>query len=94
MTILGIETSCDDTSAAVYDTGRGLLSSTLSSQLEHVEYGGVVPELASRAHLALIVPVIHEALQAAGVTLDGIDGIAVTSGPGLVGSLLVGVSAG
>jgi N6-L-threonylcarbamoyladenine synthase len=94
MTVLGIETSCDDTSAAVYDTDAGLRSSALSSQMEHVEYGGVVPELASRAHLSLIIPIIHEALQLAGLPLDSIDGIAVTAGPGLVGSLLVGVSAG
>lgn len=94
MTVLGIETSCDDTSAAVYETGRGLLASALSSQLEHLEYGGVVPELASRAHLSLIIPIIHEALSEAGVTLDEIEGIAVTAGPGLVGSLLVGVSVG
>ncbi|MHB9027510.1 MAG: tRNA (adenosine(37)-N6)-threonylcarbamoyltransferase complex transferase subunit TsaD, partial [Candidatus Latescibacterota bacterium] len=69
MNVLGIETSCDDTSAAVYTTERGLLSSTISSQLEHVEYGGVVPELASRAHLSLIIPVIHEALSQAKMTL-------------------------
>lgn len=94
MNVLGIETSCDDTSAAVYSTGRGLLSSVISSQLEHVEYGGVVPELASRAHLSLIIPVIHEALSHAGMTLEDIEGIGVTAGPGLVGSLLVGVSVG
>ncbi len=94
MIVLGIETSCDDTSAAVYETGRGLLASALSSQIEHLEYGGVVPELASRAHLSLIIPIIHEALTEAGTTLDDIEGIAVTAGPGLVGSLLVGVSVG
>jgi N6-L-threonylcarbamoyladenine synthase len=94
MIVLGIETSCDDTSAAVYETERGLLHSTLSSQLDHVEYGGVVPELASRAHLSLIIPIVHGALQGAGTDLSDIEGIAVTSGPGLVGSLLVGVSAG
>jgi N6-L-threonylcarbamoyladenine synthase len=94
MTVLGIETSCDDTSAAVYDTDAGLLSSAVSSQFEHVEYGGVVPELASRAHLSLIIPIINEALHEAGTTLDRIGGIAVTAGPGLVGSLLVGVSVG
>jgi len=94
MRVLGIETSCDDTSAAVYDTDRGLVSSCVSSQLEHLEYGGVVPELASRAHLNLIVPVINEALSGASLTLDDINGIAVTAGPGLVGSLLVGVSVG
>lgn len=93
MNVLGIETSCDDTSAAVYATGQGLLSSVVSSQLEHASFGGVVPELASRAHLSLILPVVDRALSAAGMALDDIDGIAVTGGPGLVGSLLVGVSA-
>ena len=93
MNVLGIETSCDDTSAAVYSTDNGLLSTVVSSQLEHAKFGGVVPELASRAHLSLILPVIDEALSEAGFTLDDIDGLAVTSGPGLVGSLLVGVSA-
>lgn len=94
MTVLGIETSCDDTSAAVYNTDAGLISSTISSQFEHMEYGGVVPELASRAHLSLIIPIIARALSAAGAPLGDIDGIAVTAGPGLVGSLLVGVSVG
>ena len=94
MNVLGIETSCDDTSAAVYSSERGLLSSVVSSQLEHLEFGGVVPELASRAHLTLILPVIDEALSQARLSLDDIDGIAVTAGPGLVGSLLVGVSVG
>ena len=92
MIVLGIETSCDDTSAAVYETGQGLRSSVISSQLEHAAYGGVVPELASRAHLSLVVPVIDSALTNAAVSLDDLDGIAVTAGPGLVGSLLVGVS--
>ncbi|MBT4482325.1 MAG: tRNA (adenosine(37)-N6)-threonylcarbamoyltransferase complex transferase subunit TsaD [Candidatus Latescibacteria bacterium] len=94
MTVLGIETSCDDTSAAVYDTEKGLLSLVISSQMEHAEFGGVVPELASRAHLSLILPVIDQALSKANLILDDIDSIAVTAGPGLVGSLLVGVSAG
>ena len=94
MNVLGIETSCDDTSAAVYSSERGLLSSVVSSQIEHLEFGGVVPELASRAHLTLILPVIDEALSQARLSLDDIDGIAVTAGPGLVGSLLVGVSVG
>jgi len=92
MNVLGIETSCDDTSAAVYCTDNGLLSSVISSQMEHAEFGGVVPELASRAHLSLILPVIDKALIEAGFSLDDIDGLAVTAGPGLVGSLLVGVS--
>ena len=94
MNVLGIETSCDDTSAAVYTTEKGLLSLIISSQMEHAEFGGVVPELASRAHLSLILPVIDMAISKAGLVLDDIDGIAVTAGPGLVGSLLVGVSAG
>ncbi len=93
MNILGIETSCDDTSAAVYSGDSGLRSLVISSQMEHSEYGGVVPELASRAHLSLILPVIDSALDKASRTLDDIEGIAVTAGPGLVGSLLVGVSA-
>lgn len=92
MNVLGIETSCDDTSAAVYSTEQGLLSSVISSQLEHAEFGGVVPELASRAHLSLMLPVIEQALDEATCRLGLIDGIAVTAGPGLVGSLLVGVS--
>ncbi|MFC1541333.1 tRNA (adenosine(37)-N6)-threonylcarbamoyltransferase complex transferase subunit TsaD [Candidatus Latescibacterota bacterium] len=92
MNVLGIETSCDDTSAAVYTTDEGLRSSVISSQMEHAAFGGVVPELASRAHLSLILPVIDKALSDSGIGLDDIDGLAVTSGPGLVGSLLVGVS--
>lgn len=94
MNVLGIETSCDDTSAAVYNTEKGLVSMVISSQLEHLEFGGVVPELASRAHLSLIIPVVDKALSDAETALDRIDGIAVTSGPGLIGSLLVGVSFG
>ena len=92
MIILGIETSCDDTSAAVYSTEKGLLSLSISSQMEHAEFGGVVPELASRAHLSLILPVIDQALTKARMKLENIDGLAVTAGPGLVGSLLIGVS--
>lgn len=92
MNVLGIETSCDDTSAAVYSTEHELVSSVTSSQIEHAEFGGVVPELASRAHLSYILPVIERALTEAGMTLDDIDSLAVTAGPGLVGSLLVGVS--
>ncbi len=91
MTILGIETSCDETSAAVLQD-RHLLSSIISSQLVHRRYGGVVPELASRAHQALIIPVVEEALRSAGVGKDAIDAVAVTSGPGLMGALLVGVN--
>src|SRR5512134_2022957 len=93
MKILAIESSCDDTGAAVLLNGRKLLSNIISSQVSvHQRYGGVVPELASRRHLESIVPIVTEALVAAGVTLTGIDGIAVTQGPGLVGSLLVGLS--
>lgn len=92
--ILGIETSCDETSAAVVKNGREVLSNIISSQVNlHAEYGGVVPEIASRKHLELIIPVIDSALGKAGITLEEVDGIAVTYGPGLVGALLVGVSA-
>lgn len=91
ITILGIESSCDDTSAAVIRDGV-LLSNIIASQAVHSQWGGVVPELASRAHSQNIVPVIDAALKKAGVTPDDIDGIAFTRGPGLLGSLLVGVS--
>ncbi len=91
ITILGIESSCDDTSAAVLrDTT--LLSSVIASQAVHEKYGGVIPELASRAHQQNIVPVVDTALKEAGVTPDKIDAIAFTRGPGLLGSLLVGTS--
>lgn len=89
--ILGIESSCDDTSAAVIKNGV-LLSSVIASQAVHESYGGVVPELASRAHQQNIVPVVHEALKRAGVTKGQLSAIAFTRGPGLMGSLLVGVS--
>jgi len=90
---LGIETSCDETAAAVVADGRRLLSNIIASQVDlHARYGGVVPELASRRHLERILPVIAAALDDAGATLDDIDAIAVTFGPGLVGALLVGVS--
>lgn len=89
--ILGIESSCDDTSAAVIKNGV-LLSSAIASQAVHESYGGVVPELASRAHQQNIVPVVHEALKRAGVTKEQLSAIAFTRGPGLMGSLLVGVS--
>jgi N6-L-threonylcarbamoyladenine synthase len=92
--VLGIETSCDETAAAVLDGGRKILSSVVAAQDEvHAPYGGVVPELASRRHLEVIVPVIRRALAEAGMGLPDLDGIAVTQGPGLVGSLLVGCSA-
>ncbi len=92
MLVLGIESSCDETAAAVVRDGREILSSVISSQIElHKPFGGVVPELASREHLEKIEPVVDEALKNAGVELNEIDGIAVTQGPGLVGALLVGV---
>jgi N6-L-threonylcarbamoyladenine synthase len=89
--ILGIESSCDDTSAAVIKNGV-LLSNVIASQAVHEAYGGVVPELASRAHQQNIVPVVHEALKRAGVTKEQLSAVAFTRGPGLMGSLLVGVS--
>ncbi len=92
MRILGIESSCDDTAAAVLAEGRALSSIVASQDEVHHKYGGVVPELASRSHIRNIVPVIEAALEKAGVTLDDIDAIAATCGPGLVGSLLVGLS--
>ena len=92
MLVLGIETSCDETSAAVVDDGYAVHSNIVYSQQDHARYGGVVPELASRAHLRAIVPTVREAVAAAGVELGGVDGIAVTRGPGLVGSLIVGLS--
>ncbi|MCK5527833.1 MAG: tRNA (adenosine(37)-N6)-threonylcarbamoyltransferase complex transferase subunit TsaD [Candidatus Latescibacteria bacterium] len=92
MLVLGIETSCDDTAAAVWDDERGLLSNAISSQEEHIPFGGVVPELASRAHLRMALPMIERSLDEAKCTLRDLDGIAVTYGPGLVGSLLIGLS--
>ncbi len=91
LTILGIESSCDDTSAAVIRSTT-LLSNVIASQAVHVKYGGVIPELASRAHQQNIIPVVDAALRDAGVTPADLDAIAFTRGPGLVGSLLVGVS--
>ncbi len=92
MYILGIDTSCDDTSAAVVVDGRAVLSNTVNSQIKlHHPYGGVVPELASREHIRNIVPVVNEALTTAKLGLKDLDGIAVTVGPGLIGSLLVGL---
>jgi N6-L-threonylcarbamoyladenine synthase len=94
MIVLGIETSCDETAAAVLEGGRKVLSSVVASQDDvHGPYGGVVPELASRRHLEVLTPVLRRALETAGVGLADIEGIAVTQGPGLVGSLLVGCSA-
>jgi len=91
--LLAIESSCDETAAAVLADETTVLSSVVASQLDtHGKYGGVVPELASREHLRAVVPVVREALQRAGTTLDQLDAIAVTSGPGLAGSLLVGLT--
>lgn len=93
MLILGIESSCDDMGAAVLKDGSHVLSSVISSQDEiHTLYGGIVPELASRRHIETVIPVVEEALKQASVTLDDIDAIGVTQGPGLVGSILVGLS--
>jgi N6-L-threonylcarbamoyladenine synthase len=92
MKVLGIESSCDETAAAVVEDGRRALSDVVATQIEiHRRWGGVVPELASRNHVVQIMPVVDEALTRAGVKPEELDGIAVTSGPGLVGALLVGV---
>ncbi|MBI3189688.1 MAG: tRNA (adenosine(37)-N6)-threonylcarbamoyltransferase complex transferase subunit TsaD, partial [Ignavibacteriales bacterium] len=93
MKILGIETSCDETSASVISDGV-VKSNIISSQLVHKNYGGIVPELASRAHQQLIIPVVDEALNIAGIDKHHLDGIAVTYGPGLIGALLVGLNFG
>src|SRR5213596_371666 len=91
--ILGIESSCDETAAAVVADGREILSSVVASQIDiHRKYGGVVPELASREHLRQIVPVVREALSRAGLSFSDLDAVGVTQGPGLVGSLLVGIT--
>jgi N6-L-threonylcarbamoyladenine synthase len=92
MNILAIETSCDDTSVAVVEDGSLVLSSIVSSQLEHSQFGGVVPEVAARAHVQNMIPVLDEALKTAEITMDDIDAFAVTKGPGLIGSLIVGVN--
>ena len=95
MLILGIETSCDETAAAVVADGKSIRSNVISSQvLVHAEYGGVVPEVASRQHLATVVKVVRQALRDAGVEATALDGIAATCGPGLVGPLLVGLELG
>ncbi|HEX2827090.1 MAG TPA: tRNA (adenosine(37)-N6)-threonylcarbamoyltransferase complex transferase subunit TsaD [Burkholderiales bacterium] len=94
MVVLGIETSCDETGVALYDTGKGLLAHALHSQVAmHAEYGGVVPELASRDHIRRLVPLTREVLARAGLELPDIEAIAYTEGPGLAGALLVGTSA-
>ncbi|MCI0480671.1 MAG: tRNA (adenosine(37)-N6)-threonylcarbamoyltransferase complex transferase subunit TsaD, partial [Candidatus Dadabacteria bacterium] len=91
--ILGIETSCDETAAAVIEGGKRALSNVVASQVDiHKEYGGVVPEIASRKHVELILAVIEKALDDAGREREEIEGIAVTNGPGLIGSLMVGLS--
>jgi N6-L-threonylcarbamoyladenine synthase len=93
MRVLGIETSCDETAAAVVEDGTTILSNEIASQVDiHARYGGIVPEVASRQHTLAIVPIIKQALHNAGITWDDIDGIAVTMGPGLAGSLLTGVN--
>jgi N6-L-threonylcarbamoyladenine synthase len=93
MKILGIETSCDETAASIVEDGTTILSSVISSQIElHHQYGGVVPELASRKHVENIVPVVEEAFKTAGLSKNDVDAVAVTQGPGLVGALLVGFS--
>ena len=93
MRVLGIETSCDETGLAIYDTEEGLLDQVLYSQIElHADYGGVVPELASRDHVRKITPLTHELLARCNLTLEQLDGIAYTAGPGLMGALLVGAT--
>ena len=93
MLILGIDTSCDDTSASVVEDGRKIISNIVSGQSDiHTRYGGIVPELASRRHIEMIMPVVQEALRKAGITLSDLSAIAVCHGPGLIGSLLVGCS--
>ncbi len=93
MLILGIDTSCDDTAAAVVEDGRKIVSNVVSSQSDiHTKYGGIVPELASRRHIEMILPVVEEALRQAAVTISDLGAVAVCHGPGLIGSLLVGCS--
>src|SRR4030042_932332 len=93
MKILGIETSCDETAAAVVEDGTGIISNQIASQVEiHARYGGIVPEVASRQHILAIIPIIKQAITEAGTAWNDLRGIAVTNGPGLAGSLLVGVN--
>src|SRR5262245_49580521 len=93
MLILGLESSCDETAASVVRDGRDVISSAVQSQIDlHTLYGGVVPELACRAHIEAIVPVVEKALKEASTTLEQVDAVAVTTTPGLIGALLVGVS--
>lgn len=94
MLILGIESTCDETACALVKDGREILSNIVSSQVDlHAEFGGVVPELACRRHVEALIPVLDEALKAAGVTLDDVDAIAVAHSPGLIGALLIGINA-
>jgi len=95
MLVLGIESSCDETGIAIYDSEKGLLAHTLHSQVAlHAEYGGVVPELASRDHVRYLIPLLDKAFEQAAINKKDIDGVAYTSGPGLMGALMVGASAG
>ena len=95
MIVLGIETSCDETGVAVYAGDRGLLGDALYSQIGlHAKYGGVVPELASRDHVRKLLPMIQQAIDKSGISVRDINGVAYTAGPGLVGALLVGATAG
>ena len=95
MIVLGIETSCDETGVAIYDGERGLLGDALYSQISlHAKYGGVVPELASRDHVRKLLPMISQVIDKSGISTGDIDGVAYTAGPGLVGALLVGATAG
>lgn len=95
MRVLGIETSCDETGIAIYDDEKGLLANQLYSQVKlHADYGGVVPELASRDHVRKTVPLIQAALKESGLTAKDIDAVAYTAGHGLVGALLVGATVG
>src|SRR3990170_2308505 len=93
MLILGIDTSCDDTAAAVVEDGFKIIANIVSSQTEiHKKYGGIVPELASRRHIEMILPIVDETLKTAGIKFENLSAIAVCNGPGLIGSLLVGCS--
>ena len=95
MKVVGIESSCDETGIAIYDSETGLLAHALHSQVAlHAEYGGVVPELASRDHVRYLIPLLDKAFAEAGIQKSDIDGVAYTAGPGLIGALMVGASAG
>ncbi len=95
MIVLGIETSCDETGVAIYDSARGLLGDALYSQIDiHAQYGGVVPELASRDHIRKLLPMVEQAIEKSNISSKEITGVAYTAGPGLVGALLVGATAG